>query len=502
MSRRVRVTVVVVALLVGAVALLAAVVVLVDPAPSQAPPQAEPVATLQVATTSGAVEGTVQNGVRTWRGLPYAAPPTGELRWRAPQPPESWDGVRAASVYGDSCFQPDSYAYGTPDAELEPRGASSEDCLFLNVSRPDDASAGLPVVVFLHGGGFFSGSGSQPVFNSAAFVERGVVLVSVNYRLGRLGWFAHPALDGGVANYGLLDQVAALRWVRDNVAAFGGSADDVTVMGASAGAMSVNALMVAPDARGLFSRAIAESAPTDAAAQTLPEAREEGEEAFPDATADELRALPATALLSSTFNVLRGDALILDDVLPETASAGFAAGREAPVPYLAGTTSQEFSDAQLASIDTDVDAVRAGLGGTRHDELVAAYGGRASYDAHVLDDYLFTEPAYRLTREHAARAPSYRYVFDVLGEGSGHGTEVPYVLDAAGTDAQRADEIADYWVAFARGGEPQVDGLPTWPDAHGDAYLQLTDSGPAATVPANRAVPALRVLARVTQGVS
>ncbi|WP_148615020.1 carboxylesterase/lipase family protein [Nocardioides rubriscoriae] len=433
-----------------------------------------------VETASGPVRGISDGTVRSWLGLPYAAPPTGPLRWRAPRPAAPWDGVRDASALGSPCLQPEQYTFGAKD--LVQRPGSSEDCLYLNVVRPDDDDRDLPVVVWLHGGGFFAGNGGTAATEADALVERGIVLVSVNYRLGRLGFFAHPSLREDVANFGLLDQVAALRWVRANIAAFGGDAGNVTVAGGSAGAMSVNALMSMPLARGLFERAISQSAPSDSRALSLGSARERGAETFPGMSPAQLRALPARDLLSSTFNTLSGDAPIVDDVLPEPSAAAFAAGREAAVPYLLGTTADEFSDDDYRSFGVDPQALRATLGGPRHDTLVAAYGDRGTYDAEVLDDLVFDLPGIVRAASHGRRAPTFRYVFRATGY-SGHGAEGGYVFDTVddGPDRALSDAVADYWVAFARTGRPEVPGLPRWPEADSDggsAYLSLAPRGP------------------------
>ena len=436
---------------------------------------------LVVATEAGNVLGVRDREIRSWRGIPYAAAPVGDLRWRPPQQPEPWDDVIGVSEYGDSCAQPDDYVYGA--ASLMMRPGSSEDCLYLNVNRPDDDRRDLPVMVWLHGGGFFSGNGSGAVVNSPTLVDRGVVVVTINYRLGRLGFFAHPALRQGVANLGLLDQMAALRWVRANIAEFGGNAGNVTLVGGSAGAMSVNALMASPQGVGLFDRAIAQSAPSDQRSQTLGQARRKGAEAYPGLSASELRALPPEALLSSTFNTLLGDAPIVDSVLPRTAADTFEAGDELPVPYLVGTTSEEFSNTDYEVLGRDAKGLRSAIGGRAHETVAAAYG--PAFDRQVLDDLFFTMPALRRAHEHAERAPTFRYVFDVDRQGSRHGAEVSYVFDDpdsfVGDDARlRADEVADYWVAFATTGRPDVPGLPTWPEAVESGYLRFTPTGPVA----------------------
>ncbi|WP_323791736.1 carboxylesterase/lipase family protein [Nocardioides sp.] len=455
------------------VALVASIVLVTGPSESPAT-SGDP---LVVETTGGLARGIEQDGVRTWRGLPYAAPPVDDLRWRAPQPAAEWDDVRDASRFGASCFQAGAYEYG--DAVVAARPRSSEDCLYLNVTQPAaaPAAAGLPVIVWLHGGGLIQGSGST--VDPTALAARGAVIVTINHRLGRLGYFAHPALEQDVANLGLLDQVEALEWVRDNAARFGGDPDLVTVMGGSAGAISVNALMVAPAADGLFARAISQSATGDRAARTLDDVRRQGARDFPGLSADELRALPASALLSSTFNVLLGDAPIIDEVLPESVGEAFARGHEAAVPYLVGTTDAEFSDGDYRAAGTDPARLRSQLGGTGHDALVAAYGRRA-FRKHALNDLVFQAPAVALALHHADRAPTFRYRFAADRDGSGHGTDVPYVFGQEELPIRKAlaRAMGDYWVAFARLGEPRVGGRPGWPSASGSSYLDLGAGGP------------------------
>jgi para-nitrobenzyl esterase len=435
---------------------------------------------LVVDTEQGSLRGVDEQGVRTWRGIPYAAAPVGDLRWRPPAQAPTWEGERVAESFGAPCLQPAGYRYG--DRDLRPRRTSSEDCLYLNVTSAygdEDAETdpSRPVIVWLHGGGLFEGNGS--LVDPTVLAEHGTVVVTVNYRLGLLGFFAHPSLDQDVANFALLDQIAALEWVRDNIAGFGGDPDNVTVMGGSAGAISVNALMVAPAADGLFDRAISQSAPGDSAARTLRDVRRQGARVFRGLSAGDLQALPPEELLSSTFNVLLGDAPVVDSVLPERVVDAFAAGREAPVPYLVGTTSGEFSDGDFRASGSNPTRIRSRLGGADHDALVAAYG-RPAFREFVLDDLVFHAPAVSLALEHAERAPTYRYRFGPEPDGSTHGAEVPYVFGSEVRPGGQAlaEAMVDYWVAFARTGEPEVEGLPTWPRAAGTSYLDLGTGGP------------------------
>src|SRR6516164_4452079 len=311
-----------------------------------------------VTTDDGAVRGVVVPGGYTFRGLPYAAPPTGNLRWRPPAPPAEWQGVRDATQFAPSCPQP------VPNPSLPP-GPLSEDCLYLNVNTPvlpgsdggnqlrrgsdQDGGGGLPVIVWIHGGGLTKDAGRN--YDPAKLAADGVVVVTVNYRLGALGLLAHPALasrpGGPSGNYGLMDQQAALRWVRDNIAGFGGNPDNVTIAGESAGGLSVLAQLVSTGARGLFQKAIIESGSFALNQQPLADAEAAGE-AFATAagcpgqtaqTAQCLRNLPASNLLTPNFVGIPG--VVDGKVLTEPIGAALAAGRFARVPVLNGTNHDE-----------------------------------------------------------------------------------------------------------------------------------------------------------------
>jgi para-nitrobenzyl esterase len=451
-----------------------------------------------VETAYGALHGLTDDGAMVWRGIPYAAPPVGDLRWRAPEAPASWDGVREASAYGHSCLQGQST--GFIRALIGPIDDVDEDCLYLNVSRPTGDATSLPVMVWIHGGGFTGGTGSQTIYNSPGLVRHGVVLVTLNYRLGRLGFFAHPALDDGsgerVANFGLLDQMQALQWVRDNIAAFGGDPANVTIFGESAGGMSVNALMSSPRADGLFQRAVAESGLGREPSETFEQAEVEGQRLAaslglvdPDAAA--LRALPAEQVAGLPVDLLGGGAPILDDVLPASVSDTFEAGEEADVPYLVGSNDLEFPDAFIGS-EVEADRLRAQILGADRAAAVAAYGGDDELDRHLVSDVVFSEPARHLALLHATRAPTYLYRFSVVTPelaatvgGAPHAMEIPYVFDA--TAGQRfmvkdaaalAATISDYWVSFADTGDPNHDGAPAWGETGPGRLMELTGNGP------------------------
>jgi para-nitrobenzyl esterase len=448
--------------------------------------------TVVVETASGVVRGLEHDGVLSWRGVPYAAPPVGDLRWRAPEPVEPWSGERDGRDYGDICLQGRTMNVSEP---LREAGGSSEDCLTLNVHRPAGAVPGLPVMVWIHGGGFAFGAGSQALYNSPELVKRGVVLVTLNYRLGALGFMAHPALqeDGSrVGNFALLDQIAALTWVHDNIEEFGGDPSRVTIFGESAGGISVNALMAAPSAQGLFARAIAQSGFGRQASVAWEDALALGQQAVEPlaggaATADDLRALDADSVMEVSTGILGGLALLSDDVLPQSVAATFAAGEEADVPYIVGTTDSEVPHAPLEQLGPEAGAVWSRLRTELTAETGAVYGEQR--DLYLGSDVLFTEPARFLARAHSDDAPTYRYRFGIAPDtvlardgGAPHTSELAFVFDDTrrqGTPVTNADALADQvcdlWVDFATGGEPEG-----WPPEEADRIMIFAVDGPVA----------------------
>ncbi|KPF79075.1 carboxylesterase [Brevundimonas sp. AAP58] len=472
-------------------------------APTSGPPEVE--------VAQGRLAGRSADGVVSFRNIPYAAPPVGALRWRAPQPADPWTGVRAANRPGAICIQPP--ANGDPGVGPPPM---SEDCLTLNIWSPAGAER-LPVMVWIHGGGYNNGSGTAELYDGTNLARRGVVVVTINYRLGRLGFFDHPALaaeraaDAAAGNYGVMDQIAALQWVRDNITAFGGDPGRVTIFGESAGGAAVTQLMVAPTARGLFHAAIVQSGlgrqrsallsedrPGRPSAQSLglQFARSAG---LVDATADQLRALPAERLLTP-MPAFYSDNLVLDDqIVPEDVVEAFASGRQAPVPLIIGTNSAEFwwirpTDAGAYGRLDDA------LTDSEYDALVEAYGGLDGYNAHIVSDLVFNEPARHLARLHRrAGHPTWLYRFDVVAAsnpepsgGATHASERPYVFDNLHTvgrpmqtrDQAAADLMADYWTGMARTGAPVTDADFEWPLTDGDRLLEFTNDGPRViTVP-------------------
>lgn len=455
----------------------------------------------------GVLVGRAADGVHSFKAIPYAAPPVGPLRWRPPQLAPSWDGPRDAGQVGAICIQPPANG----DNGVGPL-PMSEDCLTLNVWTPVARDRPLPVMVWIHGGGLNNGSGTAALYDGANLAKRDVVVVTINYRLGRLGFFDHPALAAErpagepAANYGMMDVVAALRWVQDNAQAFGGDADNVTVFGESAGGALVTRLMISPPARGLFHRAVVQSGLGRDEGTPLDRARRDGGASMqargavlePGATADQLRTIPAERLLQPAPNFYGGDLLVQDDVLvPEDVEAAFAAGREAPVPMIIGTNSAEFwwmKPSDLSPYGALDDAMTTG----ERAAFLAAYGGQDGYDQFVLSDLVFNEPAWHLARLHARNGhPTYLYRFDVVSAampephaGATHASERQYVFDTltaspwptAAMDQRAADAMAGYWTTFAAKGDPNAAGRPTWPEfgAEPDRLLEFTNDGPVA----------------------
>ena len=464
----------------------------------------------RVDVEQGVLVGRTGGVVSSFRGIPYARAPVGALRWRPPQAAGSWTGERDAGQVGAICVQPPSN--GDPGVGPLPM---SEDCLTLNVWTPTARTGPFPVMVWIHGGGFNNGSGTAALYDGANLAKRGVVVVTINYRLGRLGFFDHPALAAERAagepggNYGLMDMVRALRWVQDNAAAFGGDAGNVTLFGESAGGAAVTRLMISPEARGLFHRAVVQSGlgrdtgvPLDRPSAIGGPSLQDRGAAFARAvgarTADELRALPAEALLTPAPNFYGGDTLVIDGALVTgDVEAAFAAGREAPVPLIIGTNSAEFWWIRPSEI-SPYGAIDDALTSQERVDLYAAYGGEDGYRAHVVSDLAFNEPARHLARLHARNGhPTWLYRFDVVpvsnpepSGGATHASERPYVFDTLHTverpmgerDARAATAMADYWTTFATRGNPNGPGRPDWPEfgAAPDRLLEFTNAGPVA----------------------
>ncbi len=471
---------------------------------------ANSLATSPVRTEGGLVSGvpTSTPGVTVYKGIPYAEPPVGELRWQPPRPARPWQGVRDGSQFGPRCVQTDRLGDIDP---LNPR--MSEDCLYLNVWTPATSPGErLPVMVWIHGGGLTVGAGSEPWYGGERLARRGVVVVTINYRVDALGFLAHPQLrqEGACVtsgNYGFLDQIAALEWVRRNIAAFGGDPDSVTIFGESAGSVSVGTLMASPLARGLFHRAIAQSgspmmpASSPYAFHSL-EAAEQNGMAFARSlgadSAEALRKLPAEDLVrasrASETSGPRFVPTVGDCVLPERAEKLFEQGRQNDVPLIGGWTADEGTLFNLARrfAETPPDfreELRARFG-SAFAQVLALYPAdtpeqaQASSDA-LLGDELVAYPTWKLLELQATtgKAPVFRYLFDLrppapdvsrtplAAPGVFHSADIVYALDNLHVrdwpwreeDRRLADLMASYWVQFARTGDPNAPGLPPWP---------------------------------------
>jgi len=452
-----------------------------------------------VSTQQGSIEGRTKEGVTLFAGVPFAAPPVAGRRFRPPAPYPSWEGVRKTQTFGSSCRR-------------------SEDCLTLNVYTPTralNASDKLPVMLFLHGGGFVVGSGAD--HDGTQFARQGVVLVTSNYRLGRAGWFAHPALtqenpEGELANYGLMDQIAALKWIRENIANFGGDADNVTLFGSSAGGISVNFLMLAQQAQGYFHRAVSQSGfgrmahlplRSDDGALSAERFGRQFAESLGINGADAnaaaaLRALPFETLMAPSKTLTNPAArplpIIDGRLIVSNVMDGFAAGRQAKVPYVAGGNSDEASRLRR---DLPPTAVVASMG-KRKADFLALYDPTSSGDiervaSKFMGDQWIEEPNRALARLHAKNGlPTYLYHFSYVPlaqrgsvYGLRHGGEKPFVFNIppeGGFDelgANLATAANNYWVAFARNGEPgSVDGT-LWPvfEPENEARLEFPHDG-------------------------
>lgn len=452
-----------------------------------------------VKTVSGAVRGAVGEGHLLFAGIPYAAAPVGALRWRPPQPPAPWRGVRDGSKYGPRCVQDE-----TTDPDF---GRSvSEDCLTLNVWTPKTYGAqGLPVMVWIHGGGFVNGSGD--IYDARWLVVRGdVIVVTLNYRLGALGFLAHPALavGGDVGNYGLADQQAALRWVQANIAGFGGDPAKVTIAGESAGAMSVCDHLVAPGSAGLFRAAVIQSGPCQAQADRLAAERASLDYAAsagcgdPQTAADCLRALPPDKLGSPPVYYRLGDEGLTGPItgtpsLPTSPTTAAGQGRAARVPVLIGTNHDEFTlfaatqylrNGRMLEYPAVLDDIYgADAGRVLAQYPVGRYQSPAlAYSAAVTDSE-FACPTATLASNLARGAKVYGYEFndrdapapDLLRSvpfavGASHSLELRYLFDVGGApdlDAGQqklSEQIIDYWSGFVATGEP----APDWPALESD----------------------------------
>jgi len=460
-----------------------------------------------VKTANGEIVGeAVTDTVAAYKGIRYALPPVGALRWRAAQPAAPFSGPFKADAFGPACIQKTKLTKEEQAASGATPTETSEDCLTLNIWAPIKPEKPAPVMVWIHGGGFVAGASSLPFYDGTSFARHGVVLVSINYRLGLLGFFAHPALSKTAAkdevqgNYGLTDQLEALRWVQKNIASFGGDPANVTVFGESAGGMSVLSLMAAPSSKGLYAKAIIESGLGWHKVRSATEAEADGVTVATalgltgaNATPEALRAATPDALIAATPK--EGNGPFVDgQLLKQNLIAAFSKGEVQQVPIIIGTNSNEGSLLR----PTAAPKLLADL------PPAAVVGARAYYGAAATDDYAlarrlfrdgaFTAPARWIARHVSASQPAYLYHFDYVAhyfraksDGVNHGFEVPFAFDSwkhiAGAsfilkDEDRAETamVHSCWVSFAKTSQPTCTGAVEWPkySAEKDALLDFT----------------------------
>jgi len=460
--------------------------------------------TKPVATDSGLVQGVMEDGIASFKGIPYAAPPVNELRWRPPQLPSSWNGVRQAEKAGPICPQNTRSVY--PE-EILSKYELSEDCLTLNIwTSVLESDQKLPVMVWIHSGSFRNGAGSMPRYDGAELAKQGVVLVTLNYRLGLFGLFAHPSLSEAqegeaLANYNFMDQVAALEWVQRNISAFGGDPDNVTVFGMSAGGVSINYLMTAPAAKGLFQKAASQSASHRSPQQhisqrrgSLPPLEEIGEQIAQsfdiEQGEDALARLRDLSVEQILLYQREGPRLLLNPVidgkfLTESLDKTFRAGRQHNVPFLIGATTREGT--AFAGVNV-VEPILQIMSMTR-EQAQGLYGDLdvPTLKDSLLFDFFFGSQRYLARQMSTVSAPAYLYVFSYILDahkddfpGAPHGAETRYIFKTLHTyeqeepsavmgniisqaDLEMSNVVSSYWVDFAKTGNPNSGDRPYWP---------------------------------------
>lgn len=472
-----------------------------------------------VRVEGGLIAGTTADGVQSYKGIPFAAPPTGDLRWKPPQPVIAWQGVRECSAFGPDCPQA---PYPAGSMYYSPPRKQSEDCLYLNIwtaARPGDKR---PVMVWIHGGALTRGSGATRTYDGTSFAKKGVVLVTINYRLGPLGYLAHPELSAespnhASGNYAVLDQIASLKWVQKNIAAFGGDPGRVTIFGESAGSWSVNVLVASPLAKGLFHRAIGESGGQFGPGMYLKEDRnnlpaaEKIGAAFGKACGADsikaMRALPAEKIVDVATNDAEGKkfrtAPNVDGwVLPDEIRNIFAQGKQNDVPVIVGSNANEMTTltnpATWPKTMEDYRKRAEPLYGEAMKDFEVFYPAKS--DADVVTAYLsslrdvtFTLPMRTWARmTGTGHSKAWLYFFSHVAPnpnsktlGAYHASEIAYVFNNLNrqnamlqeNDSKLADMMSTYWVNFAKTGNPNGAGLPKWTayDKQSEPYMDFGD---------------------------
>ena len=468
-----------------------------------------PVYAAPVAVDRGQIVGISEGGLTTYKGVPFAAPPVGDLRWREPQPVRPWSGVRTADHFAPACMQRGVSMPGETPPLI------SEDCLYLNIWSPaQKPDARLPVLVWIYGGGFSNGSASMPLYWGDRLARKGIIVVTIAYRVGPFGFLAHPGLTresphATSGNYGLLDQIAALKWVKRNIAAFGGDPERVTIAGQSAGAMSVSILMASPLAKGLFSGAIGESGGFFEPVQIAPgylraNAEHEGEayaQSLGATSLAALRALPAEKVLEGKL-ASGAHPVVEPYVLPNMPYDAFAAGKQNDVPLLVGANADEaraflnLADLHASTFGADIEKMFGKLPPQLYEQYPHATDTEARQSRIDFEtDLRFRWDMWTWARLQSATGKSkvFFYSFNQAppfpsnsvraGWGASHFAELWYVFDHldqdpyqwSTSDRRLADAMSSYWVNFVKTGNPNAVGLPDWLEFK-------TDNGPLLTL--------------------
>lgn len=465
-----------------------------------------------VSTDKGTVEGIYNSktGIYSYKGIPFAKAPVGDLRWRAPQSAEEWEEAFDASEVGAICMQGEPVPFSMWTQEfIAPAGNMSEDCLNLNIWTKDGpVNAKRPVIVFIHGGGFSSGSGAVPIYDGENMAQKDVVFVTINYRVGILGFLAHPELTGespnnASGNYGLLDQIAALEWVQNNISSFGGDPNNVTIAGQSAGSFSVNYLAASPLASGLFHRAIAESgaallpAARSTMGNTLSDAEERGltaDSSLGVSGISELRELPADSVL--TVQGQFGSPIVDGYVIPDQIHSLFEEGDYNDVPLLTGWNEDEgFSFGPPPTAEQFRQNIQDQYGEDAEEVLdlfpaeTEEEAQRSQKDLSMLNTFGLQNWKWAQMQNQTGDSPVYLYHFtrdlpftsEQQDFGAFHTGEVPYAYNTLHTsdrpweavDRELAESMSSYWVSFAEDGDPNREGLPNWPQAEPGEYQTM-----------------------------